>query len=220
MMRPPPELKQRVLARVRQLPSPARREANLRRRAFAAAGLLLPLLCFLLLGGAHREERPLSLVVETALGALVLAVSSLWVVLGGGRMLGRSRAALLSVVAFWPVSLFVWKLWCSSAAHVPEALLAWPSRPGALCFGLTFLLGSWPLFALALSRRRSDPTHPLSLGAALGVAAGSYAALLVDLWCPVGYPWHVLLGHVLPILLIGVVGLVVGHFALGLRSQE
>jgi hypothetical protein len=219
-MRPPPELKQRVLARVRQLPSPARREANLRRRAFVAAGLLMPLLCFLLLGGTRPAERPLSLVIETALGALVLAVSSLWIVLGGGRMLGRSRAALLSVVLFWPVSLLVWKLWCGSSAHVPEVLLAWPSRPGALCFGLTLLLGSWPLFALALSRRRSDPTHPLSLGAALGVAAGSYAALLVDLWCPVGYPWHVLLGHVLPIILIGVVGLAVGHFALGLRSEE
>ena len=99
-MRPPPELKQRVLARVRQLPSPARREANLRRRAFVAAGLLMPLLCFLLLGGTRPGERPLSLVIETALGALVLAVSSLWIVLGGGRMLGRSRAALLSVVAF------------------------------------------------------------------------------------------------------------------------
>ncbi|HEX3855385.1 MAG TPA: NrsF family protein [Polyangiaceae bacterium] len=219
-MRPPPELKLRVLARVRQLPSPARREANLRRRAFMAAGLLVPLLGFLLLGGSRPGQRPRSLVIETALGALVLAVSSLWIVLGGGRMLGRSRTALLSVVAFWPVSLLLWKLWCGSSAHVPEALLAWPSRPGVLCFGLTFLLGSWPLFALALSRRRSDPTHPLSLGAALGVAAGSYAALLVDLWCPVGYPWHVLLGHVLPILLIGVVGLAVGHFALALRSAD
>ncbi len=219
-MRPPPELKQRVLARVRQIPSPARPEANLHRRLFMAAGLLVPLLCFFLLGGARVGERPRLLLVETALGALVLAVSSLWIVLGGGRMLGRSRASLLAVVAFWPVSLFLWKLWCSNNAHVPEALMAWPSRPGVLCFGLTFLLGSWPLFALALSRRRSDPTHPLSLGAALGVAAGSYAALLVDLWCPVGYPWHVLLGHVLPILLIGAIGLAVGHFALGLRGDE
>ncbi len=132
-MRPPPELKQRLLARVRQLPSPARREANLRRRAFMAAGLLIPLLCFVLLGGTRAGERPLSLVIETALGALVLTVSSLWIVLGGGRMLGRSRAALLSVVAFWPVSLLAWKLWCGASAHVPEALLAWPFCVPARC---------------------------------------------------------------------------------------
>jgi hypothetical protein len=217
-MRPPPELKARVLSRIRQLPSPARREGNLQRRLLMAAGLLLPLLGFIALGGVRPGTRPSFLIVETALGALLLAVSSLWVVLGGGQMLGRSRRTLLSMVAFWPVSLFFWKLACSATASASGALLAWPSRPGLVCSGITLVLGLLPLFALALMRRRSDPTHPASLGAALGVAAGSYAALLVDLWCPVGNPWHVLLGHVLPIILIGLVGAVVGHFALALRE--
>jgi len=217
---PPPELKARVLSRIRALPSPARREANLRRRIFVACGLLIPLLAFVAVGGARPGPRPSLLMLETGAGALVLAASSLWVVLGGGRMLGRSRSALLSVVAFWPVSLFLWKLACSATALSSGAMLVWPTRPGLNCFGLTLLLGSWPLFALALTRRRSDPTHPLSLGAALGVSAGSYAALLVDMWCPVGYPWHVLLGHVVPILLIGLVGMAVGYFGLALRQDD
>ncbi len=217
-MRPPPELKRRILLRIRQLPSPARREGNVQRRLLMAAGLLLPLVLFIALGGVRPGSRPPSLVAETALGALILAASSLWVVLGGGKMLGRSRVALVSMVGFWPVSLLLWKLAWSAASA--SALLPWPSRPGLICFGFTLLLGLLPLLALAWTRRRSDPTHPASLGAALGVAAGSYAALLVDLWCPVGYPWHVLLGHVLPILLVGLLGAVVGYFALALREDE
>ena len=135
-------------------------------------------------------------------------------------MLGRSRATLLSVVAFWPMSLFLWKLGCSTLSHEAGALLAWSSRPGVVCFALTLLLGSLPLLGLSIARRRSDPTHPLSLGATLGVAAGCYSALLVDMWCPVGNPRHVLAGHVLPILILAGLGVAIGYFGLALRDQD
>jgi len=51
-------------------------------------------------------------------------------------------------------------------------------------------------------RRGSDPLHPVLTAAAFGAAVGAGAWVLVDLWCPVGYVPHVLLGHVLPLLLL------------------
>ncbi len=63
-------------------------------------------------------------------------------------------------------------------------------------------------------RRFSDPTHPVLSGAALGAAAGAFSAFLVDLWCPVAYLPHLLLGHVLPLLTLTAVGAVLGRWVL------
>ena len=57
--------------------------------------------------------------------------------------------------------------------------------------------------------------HPVTSGAASGVAAGAGAWAMIDLWCPVAYPPHLLLGHVLPIVLLTVVGAVLGGRLLG-----
>jgi hypothetical protein len=62
------------------------------------------------------------------------------------------------------------------------------------------------LVALVVIRRRSDPVHPGIAGAVLGVTAGIAAGTLVDLWCPIAYLPHVLLGHILPLLVVAVVG--------------
>ena len=77
----------------------------------------------------------------------------------------------------------------------------------------------WPLAALVWERRGSDPVHPRALGVALGVAAGTAAAGLVDLWCPVGHLPHLLTGHVAPILLLGALGALAGARALGVRPR-
>jgi hypothetical protein len=52
--------------------------------------------------------------------------------------------------------------------------------------------------------------HPRAFGAALGAAGGFWAATLVDLWCPVGYPLHVVLGHALPTLVLAALGAAAG----------
>jgi hypothetical protein len=48
------------------------------------------------------------------------------------------------------------------------------------------------------------------MGAAIGAAMGACAAVLVDLFCPVAYLPHLLLGHVLPTLLLVALGASVG----------
>jgi len=57
-----------------------------------------------------------------------------------------------------------------------------------------------------LDRGRRDSVHPGIAGAALGITAGVFAGTLVDLWCPVAYVPHVLLGHILPLVVVSAVG--------------
>jgi hypothetical protein len=43
--------------------------------------------------------------------------------------------------------------------------------------------------------------------------------VLVDLWCPVGYVPHLLLGHVLPLLLLMTLSAVLGSRVIALQSS-
>ena len=105
-------------------------------------------------------------------------------------------------------ALLAWKLYASS--QFEAMTMPWPDRPGLKCLGVSLLLGAWPLAALCFWRARADAVHPRSTGAALGVSAGVLTWLLVDLWCPVSYPMHLLLGHVAPIVALAGVGALVG----------
>jgi hypothetical protein len=48
---------------------------------------------------------------------------------------------------------------------------------------------------------------------------GACATLLVDLWCPVAYVPHLLLGHTLPVALLSLIGAWLGHRFLTIRPQ-
>src|SRR4029453_4757218 len=157
-------------------------------------------------------------VAMTALGTSAIAASALFVALGrGSSMLGRSRGWLLGTAAIAPVVFLLWKV--AASAGVPHMMDPWPSRPGLRCFTLTALFAAWPVAALVWERWGSDPVHPRALGVALGVAAGTASAALVDLWCPVGHVPHVLTGHLAPILMLGGLGALVGARALGVRRR-
>ena len=206
---PRPELRAKVLELARRAPVPLRAQVMKRSRALLTAGLLLPIALFVLFGGAEQGPRPRLLLLLTFAGTFALAALSLWAALSrGGRTLGRARAWLVVVALLPPLLLLVWKV--GSSAAFPNMTQAWAARPGLRCFGVSLLFGVVPLIAFLIARRGSDPVHPRALGAALGAAAGLWAATLVDLWCPVGFPWHVLVGHVLPALLLATLGAVAG----------
>jgi hypothetical protein len=212
-----PELKDRVLAAAASEISPTRRQLRVQTALLAASAIAVPLVLFALLGGARIGPRPLGLVAVTTLGTLAIASCALFVAFGRGRsMLGRTYPVLLATAVLVPVAFLIWKV--TASAGVPGMMDAWPGRPGFRCFGLTALLAAWPVVALGWIRRGSDPVHPRMLGLALGVAAGAAAVGLVDLWCPVAHLRHLLLGHVAPMLLLGVIGMLVGARALGVRA--
>jgi hypothetical protein len=213
-----PDLRQRVLEAARRQPAPTRRQVRLRNLGYAALAVAGTLAAFFAVGGPRPGPRPLALVVATAVGAFAVAALALYAAAGAGRgMLGRARGWLLGAAAATPAAFLAWKLaWSSRYDHMTDA---WLARPGYRCFSLTLLFALLPFAVLLLARWRSDPTHPRSLGLALGVASGMCAGALVDLWCPVGHLGHLLAGHVLPTALLGLLGAWLGQRLLGIRGS-
>lgn len=169
------------------------------------------------LAGQQRLERSVWLVMMTAGGALAVAAMAVWLALGRGRsMLGRSRRRLLYGAVLIPISLLVWKVSCSLAFG--GAMVAWPERIGLRCLGLSLLVAMGPLVSF-LALRRSAPVQPALNGAVAGLAAGACAWVAVDLWCPVAYVPHLLLGHVLPLGVLAGAGALLGQALLSLRHR-
>ena len=230
------ELRARVLAAAAAEASPTRaavtRRATWISVAAAASAVGVFVICSMLMSDGHlvslggevtngqRMERPVWLVVATVAGALGVAMTAVWLALSRGRsMLGRSRGWLLCGAALIPISLFAWKVMCSSMAF-GDAMVAWPTRPGLRCLSLSLLVAVGPLLSfLAIRRAAPVPVHPALNGALLGFAAGACAWVAVDLWCPVASVPHLLLGHVLPLFVLAGVGALLGRALLSLRRR-
>ncbi|HYP75663.1 MAG TPA: NrsF family protein [Polyangiaceae bacterium] len=211
------QLRAQVIGLSAREPSPTRAQVALQRRVVLSVVMLVPLLVFMAWGGIRVGPRPERLVLQTALGSAVLAAGLAVIGVGRGRsMLGRPRAWLLAQVLVTPPLLLGWRVLTSLG--YPDMMIAWADRPGLRCFALSLALSLAPLFGLLWLRRGSDPLHPRLTAAALGAAAGAGAWVLVDLWCPVGYVPHLLLGHVLPLLLLSAGSALLGSRVVAIRT--
>jgi len=227
------DLRARVLAAAAAEPSPTR--ATVRRRngwlgvvaaasalgAFAVFAALMSDSHLLRLGGElgpqQRVDRSLGLVVTTVVGAASVAAAALWLALGRGRsMLGRSRRALLYGGLSIPLGLLAWKVGASLAFGAD--MVPWPERPGERCLALSLLVAAGPLLSF-LAVRRAAPAWPALNGAVIGCAAGACAWVAVDLWCPVSYVPHLLLGHVLPVVVLAGAGGLIGRARLSVLAR-
>lgn len=207
----PASLRDRILKDLQAQPAPTRSVVRKRTALFLIVAFAISLAIFWLLDGVRVTYRPTWLVEATAGGSFFLAFAVAWVSFGRGRSaLGRPRILLTGVAMASPALLLFWKIWVSS--QVSDGLNEWPQRPGFKCLGLTLATGLGPLVAFVLARRGSDPVHPVALGAALGAASGTFAASLADLWCPVAYLPHMLLGHVLPLVTLTCAGALLGRY--------
>jgi Negative regulator of sigma F len=205
----------RIKDAIRRRPSPTRRQVSAPQAAFLILGCLPPLGCFIAVGGPFLGPREPSLLVGTVLGETFISAVTFSIAAGrGGQMIGRSASQLLATAIVGPLAFICWKLVCSAWFHVAP----WPAV-GYRCFALTLLFACPPLVAVVVVRRGLDPLHPASLGAALGVATGLCAGVLVDLWCPSGEITHLLLGHLLPIALLALAGALVGKRVLAMRVR-
>lgn len=209
--------KRQLLELLAQRPSPTR--AAWRARAAITLGLAvaLALAIFAYAGGPRLEPRPLGLVATTAAGAACVAALALAGALGRGASgLGHPRRTLLALMIGAPLTLLAWK-WGWSATS-PDMIVAWTERPGLRCLALSLSTGLPPLLALALLWRDRDPVHGTLTGAAMGVAAGACSWVLIDLWCPVGYPPHLLIGHLLPMGVLALTGAILGFKVISLAE--
>ncbi len=213
-----PEFKSRLLAQVREVPAPTRKETLRRQTWLFAAGLVGALAIFFIKGGLRVTARPPSLIALTSLGTAAFVGVGMWLLFTRGPTgLRRPRAVLLGAAVFSTVAFVTWR-YGVSAAYGRAAI--WPDRVGLRCLALGVMTGGLMLFAALMSWRRSEPVTPVSTGAAFGAGAGLGSALLIDLWCPVAYVPHLLLGHVLPILILAVAGGVIGGRVLSLVRKR
>ena len=91
---------------------------------------------------------------------------------------------------------------------------------GWRCLGYTLGVAALPLAAFLGMRRAVEPRAPSVLGAAAGACCASWAGALIDLWCPLTDPKHVLFGHVLPLILAVALGAIAGRWTLGARKMR
>ncbi|HET7824493.1 MAG TPA: NrsF family protein [Anaeromyxobacter sp.] len=212
-MNPSASLKARVLDAVRQHPVPRRTDRLPLTIALAAAAALamsaviqwFPPVFGEIGGIAHAGGRPASSGAWIVAGTVVLAASATRLALPFRRsMLFPARGLLLGVAVAVPLLLGAWLvLW--HGTYVDPF-----TRTGWRCFALTALTAPWPFAALVLAGRRVEPRHPAMAGAALGSVAGAWAAVMVELWCPLAAQEHVLVGHVLPMFVLALAGAAFG----------
>jgi hypothetical protein len=120
---------------------------------------------------------------------------------------------VLALATLAPAAAFV--LWRYGLGHLYDLASPWPTRPGYRCFAMSVATGGILLFATLMAWRGVDPMTPRATGAAFGAGAGLGSALLIDLWCPVSYLPHLLIGHVLPLAVLAWAGAAVGGKLLG-----
>ena len=199
--------------------SPTRATMRTRNILLMVSAIVVPFGIWVARGGMQVGPRPLWFVLGTALGWAVAAAWALWASLSRqGSMLGPSRRWLGRVVMLVPTAMFVWMLIWDLIDT--DRLAPWPDRWGRKCLELTLLLGIWPLVAIVLMRRGTDPVHPGATGAAIGASVGCATGVLLDLWCPIADPSHVFFGHILPLLILSLGGVLLGRWMLGLRRRS
>src|SRR5262249_4096481 len=88
------------------------------------------------------------------------------------------------------------------------------------CARFTFVSALGPLIAFAFYRRRSDPVAPRLTGLAIGAASGAWGALTIELHCGHTSLTHVMIGHLVPVAVLMLVGVLVGHFVVAVRAQR
>jgi hypothetical protein len=207
-----------VLDSVRRESAPTRAQTATRRLAIGVAGFV-PALALVALLAHHGDYRPVGYIVFVACTWASVAVLTTWLALRTGRsILGVARVWLVAATLAVPPALAI-------LAGVATAL--WPqtnvaeSDAGAhaLCFVLTTLAALGPVLAFALLRRESDPVHPRWTGALIGAASGACGATAVALLCEHTYPVHILVGHVLPVVLVTLVGAFLASRVVTLRGK-
>jgi hypothetical protein len=120
---------------------------------------------------------------------------------------------MLAVAVGTPMALFAWMQVFAGTYVEPF------SRIGLRCMAFTLTAAALPLLAILLVRRGIEPRRSAALGAALGVTCGGWASVVVAAWCPLTNATHALVGHVAPVVLLGLFGAVVGGWMLGMRQS-
>jgi hypothetical protein len=143
--------------------------------------------------------RLLACLLPAALGVWALGLALSPGKSGLGPSVKRAVVTLLAVPAlFVGVSLL---------SGVTGAL----GKDSFICGELILVLGVVPLLALGLALRHSSPSRSLVRSALLGSAVGLLAATVQAVHCPKTEILHSLMGHGVPVIVLGALGATVVH---------
>jgi hypothetical protein len=155
---------------------------------------------------AARSEHHLFLVFLLLTGltvaATVVAVSRGRRGFGSGLV---SLAAVAGLVAPVYAALVLVSPVHINPVHASVLISPWGGR----CLALSLIIGIVVLTCFTVALRRSAPVASWLRGGTLGAAAGAWAGLGIFIFCPSGDPWHLLVGHVLPIVAVTLLGFIV-----------
>jgi len=217
ILEPSAELKARVLASIKTRPSPTRDEARWSAPLVVLGSAVLLASLYLALGGReHGAGRSPATFASSMSVWIAAALLALWAGVKRGRAPeGRPRLVLLAVVFGLPLAVMAVMLAMSASAAGDGTQVV--LRPSSSCLALTLAAAIPGVLCLLFARRGSDAVHPTANGAALGAAFGTYAGVMVCLWCPDVTPLHIALGHVAPVVLLALLGAALGRHLLDLR---
>jgi hypothetical protein len=178
-----------------------------------AASIAVAVTIFEQIGGLdHSSARPIGTTLLLSGGWMLTSAVLTWLVVGRGdsSMARRPRLLVLAAVVS-PMLVFAWTHLLHGTYEEPFQRMGWR------CLAYSLAVAALPLAAFLSLKRAVEPRHPSVLGAAAGATCACWAGALIDLWCPLTDPMHVLVGHVTPILVAITAGALVGRWTLGVR---
>lgn len=157
---------------------------------------------------AVRSAVFLSRLGMTLLAGLLAASAALVLAVPGAERSALQRAAPWLAVAGWLLMLGAPVLAGDAAASRLADDFEWA------CAGRIAALAVVPAGALYLMLRRAAPLRAGWAGSMSALGAAAVGAAGVQCVCPVNSPAHLLVAHALPVLIIGVAGILVGRLTL------
>jgi hypothetical protein len=201
---------------VRRLPSPSIRLAQ-----WTAATVALMLVAVVIIGPranvttAVSQPAFLLTAIATIFTALLSAASAFVLSIPGAERSAWQRALPLLTFSVWSMSL---AYLLASEGEALRRLQQWPFHAACLIeiAGLSVLPG----LALFAMLRRAAPLQLGWSGAFAALASAAVAAAATQFMCGVDDPAHQLVGHVLPVVVLSMLGALAGQRYLNWMSPR
>jgi hypothetical protein len=146
-----------------------------------------------------------TLVLLAALTAFATVVA-IWRGRHGFGMGAASLALLATFVApLYAVLTLVQPLHRHDAAIAGVTISPW----GVRCALIAGIVGTAVVVGLTMALRRAVPVASRLRGAVIGATAGAWAGLAVFVFCPSGDHQHLIVGHLLPVVVLTLLGALV-----------
>jgi hypothetical protein len=211
-------LRARVMAAVRAEPVSPRAAGKRRLALGVLRALAVWAVVSFAIGLPGLRGRPLAYVASLAVAWFLVGAAATWAGVTRGRsMLGRTAAWRRATAVLTPLALVatsfalgaVWPETLTRGAGVDRHLLCVVGTAGFALAPLRLFVNMW---------RESDPVAPRLTGAAIAAAAGAWGALAIELHCRFTSTFHVVVGHVLPVMLLALIGVYLGNRFLAIRA--